>query len=332
MLAPRRNQGGLGEIWTVPPERAARRAPTTRNIPPYPPAHGIRSRGHAAPAEGRDPRCTRRRRAVPACPHRRRDDHSRQAPVEARSRTRSTGWQDASRAARCSSPRRTGRRRRPRWWPRSSAPTCALAHNRAGRESRLRRRLCAARRETAPSWGSSRWTRPRFPRLPAGSARARSASSTSSATSSTATESLKSSQSAGARLSGLSIRCVRHRQRRRPAAGRPRLRARARCRLRARRRPRWARPGLQHAADSKYCIRCGTPYVFAAAYVGHLGRLPLPELWPCASRARRRCSQCRAVGARKRVVRLWPRRRARRASAFASRASTTSTTPSRPRH
>jgi lipid II isoglutaminyl synthase (glutamine-hydrolysing) len=35
--------------------------------------------------------------------------------------------------------------------------------------------------------------------------------------------------------------------------------------------PRHARPALQHAADSKYCLRCGAPYVYEAAYVGHLG-------------------------------------------------------------
>jgi UDP-N-acetylmuramyl tripeptide synthase len=35
--------------------------------------------------------------------------------------------------------------------------------------------------------------------------------------------------------------------------------------------PRQARSGLQHAADSKYCVRCAAPYEFAAAYVGHLG-------------------------------------------------------------
>lgn len=35
--------------------------------------------------------------------------------------------------------------------------------------------------------------------------------------------------------------------------------------------PRLARPALQHAADSKYCVRCGVPYHYAAAYVGHLG-------------------------------------------------------------
>ena len=34
---------------------------------------------------------------------------------------------------------------------------------------------------------------------------------------------------------------------------------------------RHARPALQHAADSKYCLRCGTPYLYEAAYVGHLG-------------------------------------------------------------
>ena len=33
---------------------------------------------------------------------------------------------------------------------------------------------------------------------------------------------------------------------------------------------------LQHAADSKYCLRCGTPYAYAAAYVGHLGDYRCP--------------------------------------------------------
>jgi UDP-N-acetylmuramyl tripeptide synthase len=37
-----------------------------------------------------------------------------------------------------------------------------------------------------------------------------------------------------------------------------------------------ARPDLQHAADSKYCLRCGTPYAYAAAYVGHLGEYRCP--------------------------------------------------------
>jgi lipid II isoglutaminyl synthase (glutamine-hydrolysing) len=40
--------------------------------------------------------------------------------------------------------------------------------------------------------------------------------------------------------------------------------------------PTQARPSLQHAADSKYCLRCGTPYSYAAAYVGHLGDYRCP--------------------------------------------------------
>jgi UDP-N-acetylmuramyl tripeptide synthase len=34
---------------------------------------------------------------------------------------------------------------------------------------------------------------------------------------------------------------------------------------------------LRHAADSRYCVRCGTPYEFAAAYVGHLGEYACPR-------------------------------------------------------
>jgi lipid II isoglutaminyl synthase (glutamine-hydrolysing) len=41
--------------------------------------------------------------------------------------------------------------------------------------------------------------------------------------------------------------------------------------------PSVARPALQHAADSKYCVRCGTPYDYAAAYVGHLGDYRCPR-------------------------------------------------------
>jgi UDP-N-acetylmuramyl tripeptide synthase len=41
--------------------------------------------------------------------------------------------------------------------------------------------------------------------------------------------------------------------------------------------PALARPALQHAADSKYCLRCGRPYAYAAAYVGHLGDYRCPN-------------------------------------------------------
>src|SRR5207253_2988464 len=46
--------------------------------------------------------------------------------------------------------------------------------------------------------------------------------------------------------------------------------------------PACARASLQHAADSKYCVRCGTPYEFTAAYVGHLGE------YECSSCGHRR--------------------------------------------
>ncbi len=41
--------------------------------------------------------------------------------------------------------------------------------------------------------------------------------------------------------------------------------------------PRHGSSGLQHAADSKWCIRCGTPYEYAVAYVGHLGDFRCPS-------------------------------------------------------
>ncbi len=40
--------------------------------------------------------------------------------------------------------------------------------------------------------------------------------------------------------------------------------------------PRRAAAALPHAADSKWCLRCGTPYDYAAAYVGHLGAYRCP--------------------------------------------------------
>ena len=41
--------------------------------------------------------------------------------------------------------------------------------------------------------------------------------------------------------------------------------------------PRQARRALQHAADSKYCVRCGSTYEYAAIYVGHLGDYRCPQ-------------------------------------------------------
>ena len=39
---------------------------------------------------------------------------------------------------------------------------------------------------------------------------------------------------------------------------------------------RRARPVLQHAADSKWCVRCGTAYEYLQAYIGHLGEYRCP--------------------------------------------------------
>ena len=41
--------------------------------------------------------------------------------------------------------------------------------------------------------------------------------------------------------------------------------------------PQVARPALQHAADSIHCVRCGTPYEYAHAYVGQLGDYRCPH-------------------------------------------------------
>src|SRR5262245_14465346 len=40
--------------------------------------------------------------------------------------------------------------------------------------------------------------------------------------------------------------------------------------------PRHAAPELLHAADAKWCLRCGRPYEYSAAYVGHLGAYRCP--------------------------------------------------------
>ena len=158
--------------------------------------------------------------------------------------------------------------------PRRACGSRTTAPGRTRLGGRLRAPRGRRRGARALRGGRGRSARGRRPRLPRASA-----SSTSSATSSTGTESSKSSQSAGARPSRLPIRCDAHGQRRRPAARRL---APSATRVVFGLDDPAGPPGLQHAADSKYCIRCGTPYVFAAAYVGPSRRLPLPELRPRA--------------------------------------------------
>ena len=183
------------------------------------------------------------------------------------------------------------------------SPRVRLAHNGAGANLVSGRRLGAARGARC----GARPVRGRRGRASRGRA-ARPAArglprATSSATSSTATASSSSSPSAG---------------------GRPSRRSRPTSRLvvnaddplvgdLARERPgsvtfgvddpSQARPSLQHAADSKYCLRCGTPYDYAAAYVGHLGDYRCPALRPRAAAARRRRPRDRAARARGGVVR-----------------------------
>jgi UDP-N-acetylmuramyl tripeptide synthase len=40
---------------------------------------------------------------------------------------------------------------------------------------------------------------------------------------------------------------------------------------------RMALPGLQHASDSKHCRRCGQPYDYVVAFLGHLGHYRCPH-------------------------------------------------------
>lgn len=55
-----------------------------------------------------------------------------------------------------------------------------------------------------------------------------------------------------------------------------------------------SRTRLQHASDSTYCLRCGTPYDYRAVYVGHLGDYRCPS-----------CGQARpALDVAARAVRL----------------------------
>ena len=81
--------------------------------------------------------------------------------------------------------------------------------------------------------------------------------------------------------------------------------------------PRHASPVLQHAADSKWCVRCGTPYVYAAAYIGHLGDYRCPACGHARPHARRGRPRGRARRPRERLASSSSRRRARAGSSCA---------------
>ena len=94
--------------------------------------------------------------------------------------------------------------------------------------------------------------------------------------------------------------------------------------------PRCGRADLQHAADSKYCIRCGTPYVFAAAYVGHLGDYRCPRCGHARPPLDVVARNIELVGLESAAFDLVTPQGTPRVR-LASPASTTSTTRSRPR-
>ena len=87
-----------------------------------------------------------------------------------------------------------------------------------------------------------------------------------------------------------------------------------------------ALPEMQHAADSKHCRNCGTPYEYEAVYLGHLGRYHCPNCGrerPDPAVAATRVELMGMKGSR--VTLETPRGRAR-CSVSPSPASTTSTT------
>ena len=106
---------------------------------------------------------------------------------------------------------------------------------------------------------------------------------------------------------------------------------RERAALRRRRPAARARPALQHAADSKYCLRCGTPYALRRRLRRPPRRLPLPEraahARPPLDVAARDIELRRARRRLRSTLDTPDGERARRARP--SRASTTSTTRSR---
>jgi hypothetical protein len=163
--------------------------------------------------------------------------------------------------------RPTARRRPPRWLAAIlERAGVSLVHNRGRRQHGRRDRLDAARRVARRRAAHRRRARPvrgrrvlaRLARRPAAT-RARCCSATCSATSSTATASSRRSPTAGPRSCDAARPSVRAgAERRRPADRRPRPRAPGVTLLRRRGRLAGA-AGMQHAADSKHCRRCGAP-------------------------------------------------------------------------
>jgi hypothetical protein len=155
---------------------------------------------------------------------------------------------------------------------------------------------------------------------------ARVCSGTSSATSSTATASSSSWRRAGARWRRAAEDAVLVVERRRPAARATLARDDGRV-VFGLDDPRHASTELQHAADSKWCVRCGTPYEYAAAYIGHLGDYRCPSCGHARPPLDVAARTIELNGLESALVR--PRRPEGPAVELACRGSTTSTTRSR---
>jgi lipid II isoglutaminyl synthase (glutamine-hydrolysing) len=65
-----------------------------------------------------------------------------------------------------------------------------------------------------------------------------------------------------------------------------------------------ALPGMAHAADAKHCRRCGSPYVFEAIYLGHLGHYHCPSCGQRRPSPTVRASNVRLHGVREASFRL----------------------------
>ena len=95
--------------------------------------------------------------------------------------------------------------------------------------------------------------------------------------------------------------------------------------------PTAGRERPSHAADSKYCRRCGSPLVYTAAYVGHLGDYRCPSCGAARRRSMSSPGPCRTTGSTARRS-ISTRPPGSDGSRSACPASTTSTTPpQRPR-
>ena len=229
----------------------------------------------------------------------RRYDAARQAALEARSRRDRRARRPAAAGRRASSRRRTARRRRPRWWRRSSRPASARPQQLRARTSSpgVASTLLAARGaelgllevdEARPARGRC-----------AGSARARVLLGNlfrDQLDRYGELEHIAERWRAG--VAELPDGDDARRERGRPAGRRSRPRPRRGRSPFGLDDPRHARPRApaRRRLDATASV-CGTPYEYAAAYVGHLGDYRCPDCGHARAAARRRGARDRAATA-----------------------------------